>query len=270
MKPLLMHRDRDFDVQAALPWNKQDLTQDLELGTLFDAMAHGDAFLKDMATRGVLASSTDPSSIVYRQDILKDCLNKPAIVHAIYDIAVGAIEGEKKNHWGLIMGYPDTVLRRSVDVLGLFVRFLNKLRSLGQNHADAFKSEGFKRFFAMLASELGDDYFAEVEDHHKELNFRSGVLISAELGAGNKGMNYMLRRPLDIDRGWLRRIFARKVPSFTYHLPSRDENGARALSELKDRGINLAANALAQSTITFSASSRNCAPNWLSISAAST
>ena len=91
MKPLLMHRDRDFDVQGALPWNEQELTQDLELGTLFEAMAHGDAFLKDMARRGILASATDPSSIVYRQDVLKDCLDKPAVVHAIYEIAVDAI-----------------------------------------------------------------------------------------------------------------------------------------------------------------------------------
>nr|WP_276316469.1 type IV secretory system conjugative DNA transfer family protein [Mesorhizobium tianshanense] len=39
----------------------------------------------------------------------------------------------------------------------------------------------------MLRDELGDDYFAEVQEHLKELKFRNGVLISAELGAGNKG-----------------------------------------------------------------------------------
>lgn len=247
MKPLLMHRDRDFDVQAALPWNEQDLAKDLELGTLFDAMAHGDAFLKDMARRGILASSTDPSSIVYRQDILKDCLNKPAIARAIYEIAVSAIEGEKKHYWGLVMGYPDTVLRRSVDVLTLFVASLKKLRTFGENHVEGFVSEGFKTFFAMLDGELGDDYFAEVQEHLKELKFHNGVLVTAELGTGNKGMNYILRKPQDIDRGWLSRIFARKVPAYSYQLPPRDENGARALSELRDRGINLAANALAQS-----------------------
>ncbi|MCZ8546399.1 DNA mismatch repair protein MutS [Mesorhizobium qingshengii] len=247
MKPLLMHRDRDFDLQGALPWNEQDLTQDLELGTLFETMAHGDAFLKDMARRGILASATDPSSIVYRQDVLKDCLDKPAVVHAIYEIAVDAIEGERKNHWGLVMGYPDSVLRRSVDVMGLFIVSLKKLRAFGESHAGNFSSAGFRTFFAMLASELGDDYFAEVQEHLKELKFWNGVLVSAELGAGNKGVNYVLRKPLDIDRGWIRRIFARKVPSYSYQLASRDENGARALSELRDRGLNLAANALAQS-----------------------
>ena len=37
-------------------------------------------------------------------------------------------------------------------------------------------------------------------------------------------------------------------PSYTFNIHPRDESGARALSELRDRGINLVANALAQST----------------------
>ena len=46
----------------------------------------------------------------------------------------------------------------------------------------------------------------------------------------------------------MERIFAEKPPAYTFHLHPRDESGARALSELNDRGINLVANALAQST----------------------
>ena len=35
MKVFLMYKDRDFDVQQELPWNEPELTQDLELDTLF-------------------------------------------------------------------------------------------------------------------------------------------------------------------------------------------------------------------------------------------
>lgn len=48
--------------------------------------------------------------------------------------------------------------------------------------------------------------------------------------------------------GWIARIFEHGPPRYTFHLDERDESGARALSELNDRGINLVANALAQST----------------------
>ncbi len=56
----------------------------------------------------------------------------------------------------------------------------------------------------------------------------------------------MLRKSPDQKRSWLERFFA-KEPAFTYRVPERDVNGARALSELRGRGINLVANALAQS-----------------------
>ena len=47
MKVFLMYKDHDFDVQQELPWNEPELTQDLELDTLFNAMALGDYFLQD-------------------------------------------------------------------------------------------------------------------------------------------------------------------------------------------------------------------------------
>ena len=47
----------------------------------------------------------------------------------------------------------------------------------------------------MLATELNDEYLRMVDDHLERLAFRNGTLISAELGEGNKGVNYILRKP---------------------------------------------------------------------------
>jgi DNA mismatch repair ATPase MutS len=103
----------------------------------------------------------------------------------------------------------------------------------------------------MIREELGDAYFAEVQDHLKRLRFKGGVLISAELGRGNKGINYTLRRPDDREVGWFASILTNPIfthkPAYTFHIADRDEAGFRALSELRDKGINLAANALARS-----------------------
>lgn len=249
MKAFLMYKDRDFDLQRQLPSNEQALTQDLELNRLFNAMALGDKFLFEVAKKAVLSSVTDLDTIRYRQHILQDCLNNASIVREIYDLSVESIEGERKNYFGMFFrDYPDAILRRSIEVLQMFVNMLKKLKHIADEHASAFESEGFTAFFAMLNKELGDDYFAEVQHHLKELKFRDGVLISAELGQGNKGANYILRQPPDKKQGWIERIFAEKPPAYTFYIADRDESGARALSALKDRGINLVANALAQST----------------------
>jgi hypothetical protein len=246
MKAFLMHADQDFDLARELPPNAGDLIGDLELGTLFDAMAAGDTFLFDVAQQAVLSSLSDPAAITYRQCVLADCLAQPSVVREIYDVAVVAIEGERRNFFGLFRAGPDSILHRSVQVLEFFVGVLKILRKISDDHAGRFRSEGFTRLFAMLSEELSDEYFSEVEDHLRELKFRRGVLISAELGQGNSGVRHVLRRPRE--QSWIGRLSGGGGPSYGFQIPDRDENGFRALSELKGRGINLVASALAQST----------------------
>ena len=247
MKAFLMYKDGDFDLKGKLPSNEQALIQDLELNTLFNAMAQGDTFLLAVAKCAVLAGvNNGPDTIVYRQNILKDCLKNPLIVKEIYNLSLGAIESERKV-WRFLTDYPSGILQRSIEVLQSFVTALKKVRNVADEHADRFESEGFRALFEMIRKELGDDYFASVQNHLRKLKFRGGVLLSAELGRGNKGTNYVLRKSPE-KQGWVRRMFEERPPVYTFYLHPRDESGAKALSELSDTGINLVANALAQST----------------------
>jgi hypothetical protein len=239
MKAFLMHRTEDFDLERPLPWNEQALTQDLALNTLVGAMALGDSFLFDIARRAVLSSLTDVETIAYRQRALGDCLAHEAIVRDIYQLAVEAIETEKKSFWGLwAPRYPEGILHRGVDALQMFVGLPRRLRAIADQHAARFESDAFTRLFTMLQAELGDDYFAGIEQHLRRLRFPGGILISARLGKGNKGEHYVLRKGPERSVSWLHRIFVPKPP-LTYDLHPRDESGARALSELRDQGVNL-------------------------------
>ena len=92
----------------------------------------------------------------------------------------------------------------------------------------------------MLRSELDDAYLDRVRDHLERLAFKGGVLMSADLGPGNQGIDYILRRPPDAQRGWLSRLQewvshlgAESEESYTYEVAERDEAGFNALSELK-------------------------------------
>jgi DNA mismatch repair ATPase MutS len=269
MKAFLMHPDRDFDaqqllsrrererhprssdpnleLQQMLPPNEAALTQDLGLAILLNAMANGDSFLFEVAKVAVLSGVNDPEVILYRQRILKDCLHQESTVREMYQIAIEAIAEERKNYWGSFGRYPAGTLHHAVEVLQMFVGKLRRLRRIADENTGHFESDGFSRLFAMLKEELGDDYFATIEDHLRRLKFRWGVLVSAELGRGNKGSNYVLRRPHHDTRNWFLRIFQRE-PGYTYQLHPRDEAGAHALAALRDQGVNLVANALAQST----------------------
>ncbi|MBN1583587.1 MAG: DNA mismatch repair protein MutS [Anaerolineae bacterium] len=247
MKVFLMYPDRDFDPKEKLPWNEQALTQDLELNTLFEAMACGDGFLFTTARQAVLTALDDEETIRYRQDILRDCLKNGPVVREIYQVPIEAIQRKKQKWMGIYSRYPRGILTSALEMLEMFVEMLKKLRRIADENADKFESDGFRRFFAMMAQELDDDYFAVVDSHLKELRFRDGVLLSAELGRGNEGTNYVLREPPGKARNWIRRVLTKKSPAYSFSIHPRDDHGARALAELRDGGLNLVANAAAQS-----------------------
>lgn len=248
MKAFLMFQDRDLDLKRPLPPNAKALVQDLELETMFAAMGAGDQFVHDVARVAILTSvSASLAEIRYRQEILDDALREPDVIRTIYAIAGEAIEREKKSFYSLFRDSPDSVLNRSVEVLGMFVGMLRQLRQVAEEAGPRFHSKGFRNLFATLKQELGEDYFADVSGHLERLKFPEGVLVSVKLGAGNKGVGYTLRQAPDDDRIWPLRLLPRKLGGFTLHLHPRDEAGGQALSALRNRGLALAARALGQS-----------------------
>ena len=250
-----MYKDRDFDLQGGLPSNEAALRQDLELDTLLDTMADGDKFLLEVAKKALLRSLGDPEAIRYRQNILTDCREQPSIIREMYSVAVEAIEREKKVWGSSFRQYPEGLLRRSLEVLDIFMAQLKLLRRIADAHHEKFHSEGLTRLFDMLTKELNDDYLSVVEGHFRQLEFRGGLMVSAQLGEGNKGTQYLLRKYFGRQLSWMERLLVwakglllKDHSDFTYQIPERDESGFRALSTLRDRGVALVASALGRST----------------------
>ena len=254
MKAFLMHRDRDFDLKGSRQPHEAALTQDLELSVVFDAMAAGDEFLREVARKAVLTSLQEPEAILYRQHVLADCLDRSAVVREMYAIAVLAIEREQGIWGGISPRHAEGLLHRSIAAVHLLVGMLKKLRRIADAQGKTFRSEGFTTLFRMLAKELDDGYLGIVEDHLRQLAFPDGVLMSAELDNGNKGAHYVLRT-LNTKESWAQRLqnwvterlFSDRS-GYVYRVAHRDESGLRALGELNNRGISLVASALAQST----------------------
>lgn len=261
MKAFLLHRDCDFDLKRAPPSNANDLSRDLELDVLLWALAGKDELILNVAKAALMAAtSNDVATIRYRQAVLKDCLGNPEIVRHLYSLTNEAFQRLKKI-WSRFREFPSSLLEDSVTRMRIFVEALRKIRILADRQSADFRSEGFSNLFAMLARELDDDYFAVVDRQLNRLNFRDGVLVSAGLGRGLRGQDYTLRRPLEPEGNWFSRVLKRlrdwalsqglfrlrRPDAYTIYLAPRDEAGARAMSELRDRGVAIAADALAKS-----------------------
>jgi DNA mismatch repair ATPase MutS len=249
-EPALTKRFRFFrrEARPALAVHEQALAQDLAFDTLLSAMAGGDEFLFDAAQRALFSAfSNDLDTIRHRQDVFKDCVANAAIIREFYEIVVETIAGKQKYYIADYARYPSSILYSGIEALQWYAGRLRKLRAMADACASRFASRGLSTLFVTLQAEFDDQYFETIQEHLRRLKFNEGTLISAALGTGNQGTNHVLHVPHD-ERGWFDRLTGRGLPGFTFYIHERDEAGARAVGEIRDRGINLVANALAQST----------------------
>jgi hypothetical protein len=244
MKVRLLHPERDLDLEFQLPWQLSALiNDDLELGRLYDAMAAGDTFLLDTAKKVVPLTVTDPDVIIYRQQVLADCLANRNVVQQLYDIASGVdgLELRRKVFLGgLKSREPQVILRRSVRILELLTATLRQLRRLSDEYAGQFRSTGFRQLLAMLAEQLSEDYLARVDEYLSELHLPRGVLLSARLGLGNNGECHVLHQPPR--RSWRARLTGNHDDGCGFVVDDPDLAGA-----LAGRAINDVANTVTKS-----------------------
>lgn len=247
MRVRLLHPVHDPDLSPRLPWRLQDLVdEDLELRRVYNAMAAGDEFLLETAKKIVPLAVIDPEVIVYRQQVLADCLANHAAVQQIYDVAVDGVEVRRKVFLGGLMSRdPQAILRRSVRILELLVDNLRQLRALCDEHGNSFGSPGFHQLLDMVRTQIGNDYLNQLDADLRELHLPRGVMLSASLGLGNKGANYLLHQPPR--RNWWDKLTGNHGGSCGFIVDDRDEAGAKALTELAGRAINDIANTVTRS-----------------------
>lgn len=247
MKVFLLYPERDFNRERELPSNAEDLSRDLGLETLFDSMAQDDSYLRDVVRRVFFTSLTDIQTILYRQDILKDCLAHPDVIRELYRIPLEYKERKQgQKLWISSRSRPPSILNHGRRMLEAFLDLFRWLRDIADHNIDQFKSKGFHRFFKMIQQELDDDYLNEVEEHIHQLEFPAGVLLKAGLGKGIVGTDYTLCKPEEVESNWFKRLLSFNDDSYSYKLNPRDTAGANVLSKLRNRGIARVANSVAQ------------------------
>ena len=152
-----------------------------------DAMGAGDAYLRETARRVLVTPATDVDVILHRQAVLADAREHPEVVRELYVIASEAVIGESRV-WGAFLDqYAESVLARAGTVMELFGGLLRRVRDLADRNGAAFSSPGFRHLFLDIGAELDDAYLRGIDAHLERLRFRDGMLLSARLGAGNRG-----------------------------------------------------------------------------------
>jgi hypothetical protein len=200
-----------------------------------------------MAAAFAHAWTNDIETIRYRQAVLSDCIANPALVRQFYAIAIEPFTRDRSWDYSLFGRDASSKVSSGVRTLQNSLDLLTRLRKACTMNADRFTSPGFRQFFATLESNLDDNYLEAARTDLSNLTFRSGLLLSAQVGDGGRGVGTTLRVPQPRDLSWIRRVLTPGARSFTYQLAPRDEAGARAFGELQGRGLSLISDAVYES-----------------------
>ncbi|MGE3526611.1 MAG: DNA mismatch repair protein MutS [Gemmatimonadales bacterium] len=233
---------------GAAPGSLADaLIHDLDLDIVLDAMAAGDARIREVARSVVLGSpGTSLEAIRHRQAVLEDCLRAPEAFRALYRLATEAIEGRRRRYGGYFGRSPSGLLYGAIETLSAFLEVLREVRGVAEAWAPRFHSPGLTALCAGLRRELADAWLAQAARYLDLLQFRHGMLVGASLGRRNEGVDYILEPPPARPPCGLLRLLRGEREGFTFRIAERDDAGARALSHLRNRGLDSVANGLTQ------------------------
>ncbi len=229
-----------------LPANQRDLARDLDLTTIWAAMAAGTPHLWEVARSLTLYLLAEPLGVAHRREVLQDLRAHPEAAQQLYEIASGAMAADRRMH-DMLHRTPASTLRRGIEALRTLLGDLKRLRRFAEIYDGKMTSEGMGTLLATLIAELDDQYFAEMSEELSVLRLENGFSTSARLGKGNKGTGYVLRMPTDSQSRRKRGAGRGTARSSSFEVHPRDESGRQALARLEDRALDSVANALAQS-----------------------
>lgn len=233
----LLWKDRNAQWASQKDSIREDRSRDLNLEPIVNAMGSGNSNVSEICREVLDSPLQTREEILYRQEIMKDCIRDPQTIETVYTLCEEA-EEKRKNTWcRLTSPHLTTVYSSAEDLLKIYMEALVEIRKTLE--AREFHSQGLQQLSALLTKELSDEYLEELQALQAGIQNKNGIEISAGFGPYLQGVSYVKRKP-DKKSGRVRWLF---LPSYT--LGDRDMNGAKDLEIREDRAINEVANVMA-------------------------
>lgn len=178
MRVHLLYPDHEWEGKKPY-FDGQSIVDDLGLGILFrtasreqvptnggvKTIIEADVFLEETMRKVMMQPLETEEEIVYRQEILQDCLGNEAFIRETYEFAKETIE-----QWDKLGRHQVQKVSRhnaggdlvtEVYVLRLFVEKLTSLKELLKNYKECFKSKGLQE----LVKRLEQEYTEKMEEN---------------------------------------------------------------------------------------------------------
>lgn len=125
------------------------MTQELALETVQSAIDEGARFLHNVAHVLLPSPGSDWEKILYRQEILKNCLKHTKPIAELFRLAVEAIAGKNNLRVSISMRYPPGILRDAT-MMRMLIDFLKQLKYFADAYFGKSESKGLPDLMSTL------------------------------------------------------------------------------------------------------------------------
>ena len=241
MKAYLMFKDKNLKLDLEKSYNSDVTLRDMEMQEIIALMSGKDELIKKVVTYVFSNPLTDMESILYRQGITLDVLDKRDIVKELYKVVSDTQMNVKKHFFGMNNQNLRNMYTTSLEYISAYILGLKNIRLLTDKYYSSFKSFGFTSFFEEIRKELSDDYLKEISDFINNLKSTDTYSISVDFGPRLNGVNYTLRETKKQSFS-----FYNLIHNQTIRLKDDDEAGRKDFDYRKDLAIQEASNSLAK------------------------
>lgn len=212
MNVRLLYMDKNAD-QANAAINRSEIFQDLNLDIILKFMARNDDYIYRTARNVMTNPVVDKELIIYRQEIIADCVRNHDNITQLYELTAGVIaeierykEGAKRVNSSNLTNH--AMAQNTLQQLILLVIGFEKIKKYLDSIYVSFQSRGLTSFYEQLCENYSEDFVKEIKTSIANLYFASAggeVTISSSVGNGLKFDNIVINN-LGVDAMKKRKI----------------------------------------------------------------
>ena len=187
MNVYLLYKDREW-VNIKKYFDSKSVVQDLGLKTLYTnagkdvifengsvkKILEQDPYIVDTMSKIMVAPLVSREEIIYRQDVIKDCLQNEDFIKQLYSEAGRVIsEWDKLGRKSGYTGRQDLAAwaEKQIHLTDLFAGGLKEIKRILKENTKFFESEGLKSLAERISVEFDDEYEKNIEKLISDVSF---------------------------------------------------------------------------------------------------
>lgn len=215
MNVRLLYSDRE-DRLADVGINKREISADLNMDIILKFMARNDNYIYKTAKAVMTSPLADKELILYRQEIIADCVKNHDSITELYELISGIIEenerykeATRRVNSSNLSGYAEA--RNTLGHLSILVNGLEKVKKYLDSVYINFQSRGLISFYEQLCKDYSDEFAEAIKESISNLNLLTEggeITISSLMGNGFKMDNIVINH-LGADPNKKRKVFGK-------------------------------------------------------------